>query len=205
MLNIVQKKTLTLCAFGILSLIPAKAMADAYVSKGCGQTVSNSLPSGRKMGRMGGRYFQYESGKEFGMPDFILKVRSGMDEPWSECSDGEWLETEKVHAGHIYRCGKRVIFAETRLPTPSSMENRYDLTVLDKNFSRFQAKHSGSKKLNCTFLRVDGFSSGRNSGQLYALGYEDIVTKYYVREAKFTFYTYARAFFAIPLRKRANF
>ena len=184
-----KKSTLGLCALGIFSVMPAKAIPT--LTQDCVQTISSSLPSGFTLTKRD--YYEYFGtgtyGKDYGLPDYITKIRSGEDEPWSSC-------TELSGYSVTYQCGNRVRI-QGSIPGTYSM----DVTVLDRNGRDFRASDSGSKKFNCTLLKV--VSTG--NGYLRALGFEDEVRKYTVNDAGFTFYALIREFFALPATNSANF
>jgi len=163
------------------------------LTQDCVQTISSSLPSGVTLAKTGtGSYhYLYRDGADYGLPNYITKIRSGEDEPWSSCT-----KIDSIYINGLYKCGNRVRIVGN-IPETYPM----DVTVLDRNERQFQAEVSGSKKFNCTLLKV----VNARAGYLSVLGFEDEVRKFTVTDSGFTFYALIRGFFALPATNNANF
>lgn len=137
------------------------------------------------------RYFGFGSeGRSFNLPDYITRIRSGEDEPWSECKE---LSGE---TGETYQCGNKVKI-RGKIPRTYPME----ITVLDRNGRDFVASYSFIKKSNCTLLKVVDYGNG----YLSVFGHEDELRKYSVSDVGFTFYALIREFFVLTAIKKPNF
>lgn len=188
-----KNKVSTLSAIGLLSVIPAQAIAQAVtdVTPECVQIISNSLPTGISLVKRDYSYFGFGSeGRSFNLPDYITRIRSGEDEPWSECKE---LSGE---TGETYQCGNKVKI-RGKIPRTYPME----ITVLDRNGRDFVASYSFIKKSNCTLLKVVDYGNG----YLSVFGHEDELRKYSVSDVGFTFYALIREFFVLTAIKKPNF